>query len=189
MRSAAARLRVLEGQVVAAETPHPRAEVLGIAPRIDGRRLDRVEAVGKNLLFTFDDGTVLRSHLRMRGRWHVRPAGAPRRGTPWLVLRGTSRRRSSGTDLSSSSAVARSIGLGRTSWTTLPTSTRSSSASVAPTSGPSSPTSSSINASWRESGTCGARRAFSSRACLHGVGSPTSPTRSFVMFSPTSRMR
>ena len=89
LRSAAARLRVLEGQVVAAETPHPRAEVLGIAPRIDGKRLDRVEAVGKNLLFTFDDGTVLRSHLRMRGRWHVRRAGAPRRGTPWLVLRGT----------------------------------------------------------------------------------------------------
>ena len=89
LRSAAARLRVLEGQVVAAETPHPRAEVLGIAPRIDGKRLDRVEAVGKNLLFTFDDGTVLRSHLRMRGRWHVQRAGAPRRGTPWLVLRGT----------------------------------------------------------------------------------------------------
>ena len=27
-------------------------------------------------------------HLRMTGRWSVRPRGEPRRGTPWLVLRG-----------------------------------------------------------------------------------------------------
>ncbi len=89
LRNAAARLRVLEGQVIEARTPHPRAAALGIAPYIDGKRLDRVEVVGKNLLLTFDDGTVLRSHLRMRGRWHVGRAGAPRVGTPWLVLRGS----------------------------------------------------------------------------------------------------
>jgi endonuclease-8 len=81
-------LRVLEGEVVAASSPHPRAEVTGVAKRIDGRRLERVQAVGKNLLLTFEDGTVVRSHLRMSGRWRVEPAGRPIAGTPWLVLRG-----------------------------------------------------------------------------------------------------
>lgn len=81
-------LRALEGQVVSAESPHPRAAALGIAPRLDGRRLERVEAVGKNLVLTFEGGVVLRSHLRMRGRWQVGPPGAGRDGRPWLVLRG-----------------------------------------------------------------------------------------------------
>jgi hypothetical protein len=67
---------------------HPRAAVLGIAPKLDGKRLERVEAVGKNLLLTFESGLVLRSHLRMRGRWQVREIGARRAGRPWLVLRG-----------------------------------------------------------------------------------------------------
>jgi endonuclease-8 len=38
------------------------------------------------LLLGFEGGLVLRSHLRMRGRWQVRPRGSPRRGRPWLVL-------------------------------------------------------------------------------------------------------
>jgi endonuclease-8 len=85
------RVRALEGEVVRVDSPHPRAAVLGIAERIDGRRLERVEAVGKNLLLTFEGGLVLRSHLRMRGRWRVQPAGAKPFGTPWLVLRGRDR--------------------------------------------------------------------------------------------------
>jgi endonuclease-8 len=84
----AERLRVLEGEVVRADSPHPRAALLGIAERIDGHRLERVEAIGKNLLLTFEDGTVVRSHLRMQGRWRVEPAGRPILGKPWLVLRG-----------------------------------------------------------------------------------------------------
>jgi endonuclease-8 len=88
LRRAAARLQVLAGDVVAAESPHPRAAALGIAERIDGKRLERVEAVGKHLLLTFDRGLVLRSHLRMRGRWHVRPLRDRYVGRPWLVLRG-----------------------------------------------------------------------------------------------------
>jgi endonuclease-8 len=88
LHRAAQRLRVLEGDVIAAEAPHPRAAALGVAERIDGRRLERVEAVGKNLLLTFEGGLVLRSHLRMRGRWHVQPAGGRIVGAPWLVLRG-----------------------------------------------------------------------------------------------------
>jgi endonuclease VIII len=88
LHRAAERVRTLEGEVVQADSPHPRAAVLGIARQIDGRRLERVEAVGKNLLLTFEGGLVLRSHLRMRGRWRVQPAGAKPFGTPWLVLRG-----------------------------------------------------------------------------------------------------
>jgi endonuclease-8 len=84
---AAKRLRVLEGEVVEAESPHPRAALLGIAKRIDGKRLERVEARGKNLLLTFEGGLVVRSHLRMHGRWLVQPAGRPVFGRPWLVLR------------------------------------------------------------------------------------------------------
>jgi endonuclease-8 len=88
LRRAAARLKVLEGEVLSVETPHPRAQVLGLAERLDGRRLQRVEAIGKNLLFTFEGGAVLRSHLRMRGRWFVQPAGSRILGKPWLVFRG-----------------------------------------------------------------------------------------------------
>jgi endonuclease-8 len=88
LHRAAERLRVLEGQVVEAESPHPRAALLGIAERIDGKRLERVEARGKNLLLTFEDGIVVRSHLRMHGRWLVQPADRPVLGRPWLVLRG-----------------------------------------------------------------------------------------------------
>ena len=87
---AAKALRALEGDVVSAVSPHPRAAVLGVAERIDGKRLEKVEAVGKNLLLSFEDGTVVRSHLRMNGRWRVEPAGRPILGKPWLVLRGES---------------------------------------------------------------------------------------------------
>lgn len=88
LRRYAERLKKLEGEVVAAETPHPRGQLLGLAEQLDGRRLERVEAVGKNLLLTFEGGLVLRSHLRMKGRWHVRPATHTYTGRPWLVLRG-----------------------------------------------------------------------------------------------------
>jgi endonuclease VIII len=88
LHRAAQRLQVLVGEQVEVETPHPRAAVKGLAERLDGRRLDAVEAVGKNLLLRFEGGLVLRSHLRMNGRWRVEPRGTPRKGKPWLVLRG-----------------------------------------------------------------------------------------------------
>ena len=87
LHRAAERLRVLEGEIVAAAAPHPRAALLGIAERIDGKRLERVEARGKNLLLSFEGGVVVRSHLRMTGRWFVQAADVPVRGRPWLVLR------------------------------------------------------------------------------------------------------
>jgi endonuclease-8 len=91
LHRAAQRLRVLEGEVVAVETPHPRAAVLRLAERLDGRRLERVQAAGKNLVLAFEGGLVLRSHLRMHGRWRVQAAGTEPFGTPWLVLRGRER--------------------------------------------------------------------------------------------------
>jgi len=89
LHRAARRLQVLVGERVGVETPHPRAAAQGVAERLDGRKLLGVEAVGKNLLLSFEGGLVLRSHLRMTGRWQVRPAGSPRRGRPWLVLQCT----------------------------------------------------------------------------------------------------
>jgi len=88
---AARRLQVLVGERVEVETPHPRAAVKQLAPRLDGRRLEAVEATGKNLLLRFEGGVVLRSHLRMSGRWRVQARGSRVFGRPWLVLRGAER--------------------------------------------------------------------------------------------------
>lgn len=88
LHRAARRLRVLVGETVEVETPHPRAAATGVAEQLDGRRLEGVEAVGKNLVLRFEGGLVLRSHLRMSGRWTVRRRGAAGHGRPWLVLRG-----------------------------------------------------------------------------------------------------
>jgi endonuclease-8 len=88
LHRAAARLKVLVGERVTAESPHPRGEATGVAAAVDGRVLQSVEAVGKHLLLRFDGGVVLRSHLRMSGRWRVGPRGTEWFGRPWLVLRG-----------------------------------------------------------------------------------------------------
>ena len=88
LHRAARRLQVLAGQRVEVETPHPRASGKQLAERLDGLLLESVEAVGKNLLLHFEGGLVLRSHLRMTGRWRVEPRGSKRVGLPWLVLRG-----------------------------------------------------------------------------------------------------
>jgi endonuclease VIII len=88
LHRAARRLQALVGQRIEASSPHPRARAERVAERIDGRTLESVEAIGKNLLFRFSGGVVLRSHLRMSGRWSLRPIGERRLGLPWLVLRG-----------------------------------------------------------------------------------------------------
>ena len=41
-----------------------------------GTRVERVKAHGKHLLIRFDDGTTLRTHLRMNGRWDTYAPGA-----------------------------------------------------------------------------------------------------------------
>jgi endonuclease-8 len=85
---AAARLRPLVGERLEAESPNPRGLATGVARVVDGRVLESVDAVGKHLLLRFEGGVVLRSHLRMTGRWRIARRGGELRGRPWLVLRG-----------------------------------------------------------------------------------------------------
>jgi endonuclease VIII len=69
-----------------------RAQGPGPVPQIQrvvGKRVDAVEAHGKNLLIRFDGGLELRTHLRMNGSWHrYRPGERWRRppGRARLVL-------------------------------------------------------------------------------------------------------
>jgi endonuclease-8 len=88
LHRAARRLQVLVGQRLEVTSPHPRGQATEVAPQVDGRVLESVEAVGKNLVLRFEGGVVVRSHLRMTGRWTVQPCGASWAGKPWLVLRG-----------------------------------------------------------------------------------------------------
>jgi endonuclease-8 len=89
LHRAARRLQPLVGERVEVEAHHPRAAATGVAERLDGRLLVAVEPHGKNLLLRFEGGIVLRSHLRMSGRWRVQARDQPLRGRPWLVLRGS----------------------------------------------------------------------------------------------------
>src|SRR6201989_1177318 len=91
LHRAARNLQALVGERVAVETPNPRAAAAVPAATLDGRRLESVAAVGKDLLLHFAGGFVLRSHLRMSGRWQVVERGAERHGKPWLVLSGPDR--------------------------------------------------------------------------------------------------
>ena len=84
----AARLQVLVGERLEATSPNPRAQAERVAERVDGRRLESARAHGKNIVLRFEGGIEVRSHLRMTGRWVVRPLGDPLRGSPWLILRG-----------------------------------------------------------------------------------------------------
>src|SRR5512133_2606841 len=83
--------RTLAGSALAARTPGPRRPVGLSVDRIDGSVLERVESRGKHLLFHFDRGTVLHSHLGMRGSWHLYGSGERWRrpaAQAWIVLAG-----------------------------------------------------------------------------------------------------
>jgi endonuclease-8 len=86
---AAQQLQMLVGERLSVAAPHPMAAAKRIAPKLDGRVLESVEAVGKNLFLRFEGGLTLRSHLKMKGRWWVHAHGRNLGdGKPWLVLRG-----------------------------------------------------------------------------------------------------
>lgn len=72
---AAARLRaVLEGrEVLRAESARLGAAVKSFI----GHKVTAVQARGKHLLFEFDDGRVLHSHMGMTGSWHIYRPGEP----------------------------------------------------------------------------------------------------------------
>jgi len=68
-RTAAGLRPYLVGRTVtAAKTggPGPVPQV----QRVVGREITAVESLGKNLLIRFDNGLVIRTHLRMNGSWH-----------------------------------------------------------------------------------------------------------------------
>lgn len=73
----AAELRpVLEGAVIEGARAHGPGAVPQVH-RIVGARCTAVRAEGKNMLISFDNGLVLRGHLRMYGTWHIYRAGEP----------------------------------------------------------------------------------------------------------------
>ena len=72
---AATALRVaLAGQEM---TGFRAPRLSGLLPEV-GRTVESVEATGKHLEITWDDGVVLHTHMRMTGSWHIY-----RRGERW----------------------------------------------------------------------------------------------------------
>ncbi|HEX9286005.1 MAG TPA: DNA-formamidopyrimidine glycosylase family protein [Thermoanaerobaculia bacterium] len=68
LRVARALGRRLEGKRLKSfDSSLPRLAGAGIS----GRRVEAVEARGKNLLVRFDDGRALVTHMRMTGSWHL----------------------------------------------------------------------------------------------------------------------
>jgi endonuclease-8 len=58
----------LAGKIVTRfETMLPKLERIPL----EGRRVERVFAVGKHLIIEFDGGVQLHTHMRMNGSWHV----------------------------------------------------------------------------------------------------------------------
>ncbi|HET9164035.1 MAG TPA: DNA-formamidopyrimidine glycosylase family protein [Solirubrobacterales bacterium] len=81
--------QTIVSETIAATAPHPRGKAAGIE-RLDGRRLEGVEARGKHLLLFFGE-LSLHSHLGMNGGWHVYRHGARwrrPRASAWAVLSG-----------------------------------------------------------------------------------------------------
>src|SRR3954465_10493679 len=86
---AANRIRpVLAGRVPdEIATPHPRFGRDRWSERLAGRRVEAVDAHGKNLFLRFEGGLVVYSHLRMTGWWGVFETGQRWRRSPkraWL---------------------------------------------------------------------------------------------------------
>jgi endonuclease-8 len=78
-RTAAVLHHALGDRVVTAfETVYPHLSRIDNDAPVVGRRVAAARAVGKHLLIEFSGGLVLRTHMRMSGRWHVY-----RRGERW----------------------------------------------------------------------------------------------------------
>ena len=86
---------VPEGDTIHRTATALRAALLGKvmtgfeAPRLDGHRpaigavIERVDSRGKHIEIGWDDGTILHTHMRMTGSWHLyRPGERWRKSTP-----------------------------------------------------------------------------------------------------------
>src|SRR5689334_14693232 len=71
-RAARTLARALTGKTIA-RVASPLGEIT--RAELAGRRVDAVEAHGKNLVVRFDDGRALLTHMRMNGSWHLYRAG------------------------------------------------------------------------------------------------------------------
>ena len=79
--------QTIVGETVTASAPNPRGKAAGIK-RLDGGRLEAVEARGKHFLLDFGE-LSLHSHLGMSGGWHVYAHGVRwrrPRASAWAVL-------------------------------------------------------------------------------------------------------
>lgn len=77
------------GQELGVRVRSGRARAAGLE-RVDGHRLERVEAHGKHLLLHFGD-LVLHSHMGISGSWHIYACGARWRkpaNAAWVTLSG-----------------------------------------------------------------------------------------------------
>ncbi len=77
-RQARDQTRSISGQVLRVCSPQGRFQTG--AAELDGKRLLRVEAAGKHLLYRFDDAPTLHVHLGLFGKFrqHLNPAPEPR---------------------------------------------------------------------------------------------------------------
>ena len=65
------RRHLVGGEVLEARSqPRPGLSRVPSLGRLEGRRVESVEARGKHLLIGFSGGLWLRTHMRMRGSWH-----------------------------------------------------------------------------------------------------------------------
>ena len=81
---------LVDQEIVAIETPHPRHARDRWPERLRGRAVKRVDAHGKHLFVRFEGNLTLHSHLRMTGKWGVYRPGQRWRRSPrraWLVIR------------------------------------------------------------------------------------------------------
>ena len=71
-RTARTLERALAGRAVTRfESVFPHLTRVDVDAPLRGRTVDRVEARGKHLLIWFSGELVLRTHMRMRGSWHI----------------------------------------------------------------------------------------------------------------------
>lgn len=71
-RAARTLHQALAGKVVTRfETVLPKLARVDDQTPVTGRRIERVEAVGKNLIVAFTGDLFLRTHMRMNGSWHI----------------------------------------------------------------------------------------------------------------------
>lgn len=77
-RAARTLHQVFAGKVVTRfESVFPALTRIDEDHPIAGRTVEAVSSRGKHLLVAFSGNLLLRTHMRMKGSWHVYPAGAP----------------------------------------------------------------------------------------------------------------